>query len=55
MPPEDAMQEYIGIVTELYPSWAAGSSVVSLNSMLIFQVFFSPVDYDFSYCLVMFL
>uniref|UniRef100_A0A6M2ESB2 ACB domain-containing protein n=1 Tax=Populus davidiana TaxID=266767 RepID=A0A6M2ESB2_9ROSI len=27
MPPEDAMQEYIDIVTELYPTWASGSTV----------------------------
>ncbi|XP_021909327.1 acyl-CoA-binding domain-containing protein 2 [Carica papaya] len=26
MPPEEAMQKYIGIVTELYPTWAAGST-----------------------------
>ncbi|GAV89097.1 ACBP domain-containing protein/Ank_2 domain-containing protein [Cephalotus follicularis] len=26
MPPEDAMQSYIDIVTELYPSWLAGSA-----------------------------
>ncbi|KAK4777318.1 hypothetical protein SAY87_017505 [Trapa incisa] len=29
MPPEDAMQKYIEIVTELYPTWAAGSSAKS--------------------------
>ncbi|XP_031382929.1 acyl-CoA-binding domain-containing protein 1-like isoform X2 [Punica granatum] len=29
MPPEDAMQKYIDIVTELYPTWAAGSSLRS--------------------------
>ncbi|KAB5531604.1 hypothetical protein DKX38_018274 [Salix brachista] len=28
MPPEDAMQKYIDIVTELYPTWASGSTVV---------------------------
>lgn len=28
MPPEEAMQKYIDIVTELYPTWAAGSSLV---------------------------
>lgn len=27
MPPEDAMEKYIEIVTELYPSWAAGSAI----------------------------
>ncbi|KAB2014070.1 hypothetical protein ERO13_D09G180200v2 [Gossypium hirsutum] len=27
MPPEDAMQKYIDVVTELYPSWAAGSAM----------------------------
>ncbi|PSS32305.1 Acyl-CoA-binding domain-containing protein [Actinidia chinensis var. chinensis] len=26
MPPEEAMQKYIAIVTELYPSWTAGST-----------------------------
>ncbi|KZV23752.1 acyl-CoA-binding domain-containing protein 1-like [Dorcoceras hygrometricum] len=26
MPPEEAMEKYIAIVTELYPSWAAGSA-----------------------------
>ncbi|EXC42459.1 Acyl-CoA-binding domain-containing protein 2 [Morus notabilis] len=29
MPPEEAMQKYIDIVTELYPTWLAGSSVKS--------------------------
>ncbi|KAE9608853.1 hypothetical protein Lal_00020001 [Lupinus albus] len=29
MPPEDAMQKYIDIVTELYPSWLDGSSLKS--------------------------
>lgn len=29
MPPEDAMQKYIDIVTELYPTWLDGSSLVS--------------------------
>ncbi|KAG6745538.1 hypothetical protein POTOM_050034 [Populus tomentosa] len=27
MPPEDAMQKYIDIITELYPTWASGSSM----------------------------
>ncbi|XP_062148142.1 acyl-CoA-binding domain-containing protein 1-like [Alnus glutinosa] len=27
MPPEEAMQKYIDIVTELYPSWLAGSTL----------------------------
>ncbi|GLU21283.1 hypothetical protein SLE2022_374290 [Rubroshorea leprosula] len=27
MPPEDAMQKYIDIVTELFPTWAAGASL----------------------------
>ncbi|KAF7830740.1 acyl-CoA-binding domain-containing protein 1 [Senna tora] len=27
MPPEDAMQKYIDIVTELYPTWAVGSTL----------------------------
>ncbi|KAF8380005.1 hypothetical protein HHK36_027474 [Tetracentron sinense] len=27
MPPEEAMQKYIMIVSELYPSWAAGSTI----------------------------
>ncbi|KAL7147318.1 hypothetical protein ABFS83_06G099500 [Erythranthe nasuta] len=27
MPPEEAMQKYINIVTELYPSWDAGSRI----------------------------
>ncbi|KAM1254185.1 hypothetical protein ACFX2J_041969 [Malus domestica] len=29
MPPEDAMEKYIDIVTELYPNWAAGLTVKS--------------------------
>lgn len=29
MPPEDAMEKYIDIVTELYPTWAAGLTVKS--------------------------
>ena len=28
MPPEEAMQKYIAIVTELYPTWASGSTNV---------------------------
>ena len=28
MPPEDAMQKYIDIVTELFPSWASGGADV---------------------------
>ncbi|KAK2992760.1 hypothetical protein RJ640_023273 [Escallonia rubra] len=31
MPPEDAMLKYIEIVTELYPSWIAGSTIVDLE------------------------
>ncbi|PIN21417.1 Acyl-CoA-binding protein [Handroanthus impetiginosus] len=27
MPPEEAMQKYIDIVTELYPTWAAGAAI----------------------------
>lgn len=30
MPPEEAMQKYIDIVTELYPSWLAGSALVRI-------------------------
>lgn len=30
MPPEEAMQKYIDIVTELYPSWLAGSTLVRI-------------------------
>lgn len=30
MPPEEAMEKYIDIVTELYPSWVAGLTLVSL-------------------------
>lgn len=33
MPPEEAMQKYIDIVTELYPSWIAGSSMVRSNPL----------------------
>lgn len=29
MPPEEAMQMYISIITDLYPSWASGSTSVS--------------------------
>ncbi|KAG2701414.1 hypothetical protein I3843_06G039900 [Carya illinoinensis] len=29
MPPEEAMQKYIDLVTELYPSWLAGSTLKS--------------------------
>jgi len=34
MPPEEAMQKYIDIVTELYPSWIAGSSMVRSNPLM---------------------
>jgi hypothetical protein len=30
MPPEEAMQKYIDIVSELYPSWLDGSSLVRI-------------------------
>ena len=30
MPAEDAMQQYIDIVTDLYPTWAAGSALVRI-------------------------
>lgn len=30
MPPEEAMEKYIDIVTALYPSWVAGLTLVSL-------------------------
>lgn len=40
MLPEEAMQKYIAIVTELYPTWAAGSAKVRhqifLSSFLLF-------------------
>jgi hypothetical protein len=29
MPPEDAMQKYIDIVSELYPTWLDGAPLVS--------------------------
>lgn len=38
MPPEEAMQKYIDIVTELYPSWAAGSATVRSESFSLFQL-----------------
>lgn len=28
MPPEEAMQKYIDIITKLYPSWVASSAIV---------------------------
>ncbi|KAK6936657.1 Acyl-CoA-binding protein, ACBP [Dillenia turbinata] len=34
MPPEEAMQRYIDIVMELYPTWASGSSVKSKDGDL---------------------
>ena len=30
MPPEEAMQKYIEIVTELYPSWITNTATVSV-------------------------
>lgn len=30
MPPEEAMQKYIDIVSELYPSWLDGSALVRI-------------------------
>jgi len=36
MPPEEAMEKYIAIVSELYPSWADGAASVSTQSS-IFQ------------------
>jgi len=35
MPTEEAMQEYITIVDELFPNWAAGSGTV--NSVCPYQ------------------
>lgn len=33
MPPEEAMQKYIAIVTELYPTWATGSTNVRSQNL----------------------
>lgn len=30
-PPEEAMQNYIDIITELYPTWAIGAASVRLE------------------------
>lgn len=38
MPPEEAMQKYIDIVTELYPTWAAGLSAVRINLFFFYHV-----------------
>lgn len=35
MPQEEAMQKYLMIVSELYPSWASGSSKVSSSQISI--------------------
>ncbi|KAL8528499.1 hypothetical protein ACS0TY_006068 [Phlomoides rotata] len=32
MPPEEAMEKYIDIVSELYPTWLAGSSIIDESS-----------------------
>lgn len=32
MPPEDAMQKYVDIVTELFPTWASGGADVRFSS-----------------------
>jgi acyl-CoA-binding protein len=34
MPPEDAMQKYIDIITELYPTWASGSAMVRFSLLI---------------------
>lgn len=39
MPPEEAMQKYIMIVSELYPTWASGSSMVSFSQFIFSFVF----------------
>lgn len=36
MPPEEAMEKYIDIVTELYPNWAAGAATVRSESLIQF-------------------
>lgn len=37
MPAEEAMQKYIDIVTDLYPTWADGSTLVRI------YIFFSDL------------
>jgi hypothetical protein len=34
MPTEEAMQNYINIVDELFPSWASGSPLVTSNFLI---------------------
>lgn len=53
MPPEDAMQKYIDVVTELYPTWADGSSVVSSN--YVCNILDFSAGYYMYQCLLMFL
>jgi hypothetical protein len=38
MPAEDAMQQYIDIVTDLYPTWAAGSALVRIFFFFFFGI-----------------
>ena len=35
MPPEDAMEKYLDIVSELYPTWIDGLTLVSSLAMLL--------------------
>lgn len=37
MPPEEAMEKYIDIVDELYPTWAAGLASVRPESFSSFK------------------
>ena len=37
MPPEEAMEKYIEIVTQLYPTWLDGGVVQSLFPLLYFH------------------
>lgn len=44
MPPEDAMEKYLDIVSELYPTWTTGLTVVSSFVLVVFS--FSLYQYS---------
>lgn len=38
MPPEEAMEKYIELVTQLYPAWVEGGSVLVFLPILLFFI-----------------
>lgn len=44
MPPEEAMEKYLDVVTQLYPAWLNGGVVESFFSSLLYFQFIASVS-----------